>query len=78
MAETAVTVFPFTVAVTSLLKLYSLSGISRTEYTYFFPLSNAVMVGKVLYIPSLECHMATGSSFSFNSCQYSSAIRYLP
>ena len=38
----------------------------------FFPLSNAVMVGKVLYISSSECHMATGSSFSFNSCHHSS------
>ena len=76
VAATAITVFPFTVTETSLPKVYPFFGNSIIPYTYFFPLSNAVMVGKVLYAPPSEYHAATGTSFSFNSCQYSFVILY--
>ena len=58
VAGTAVTVFPFTVTVTSLLKVYPIFGNNITEYTYFFPLSNLVMIGKVLYATPSKYHTA--------------------
>ena len=66
----AATFSPFTVITVSLLKEYPSFGFSIREYTYFFPHSNFVMVGREPCEPLSEYQAATGSLFS-NSCQHS-------